>query len=113
MVDHTKMGEPSPWRPEKNQTLLALLGKASEEAAELINILCRAIIQGIEEKDPKTDVPNIIAIQDEVADMEAQLMLLKEYLDLNRKYIAERANAKFQHKDKWLRGIEGDETVNG
>ena len=108
MVDHTKMGEPSPWRPEKDQVILALLGKASEEAAELINILCRAIIQGLDQDDPETGKPNILAIQDEVADMQAQLSLLKEYLDLNRVYIKERANAKFNHKDKWLKGFQDD-----
>lgn len=93
---------PSTWIPEQNLGTLALLGKSGEECCELGAKLCRAIIQGVFENDPETFEPNILAIQDEIADVRGVLKMLSERLELDNDYISNRAALKIKYKQQWI-----------
>ena len=61
----------SPWVPMDNKLDLAVLGKLGEETGELVKILFRTIIQGLQERDPETGKINIHEVQNEIADVKA------------------------------------------
>jgi hypothetical protein len=92
---------PSRWVPITDLVTLAHIGKAGEESAELSGILFRTIIQGIDGVDPDTGKPNLLAIQEEVADVAAMNELLIELLGLDRDAIALRMERKIAMKRVW------------
>ena len=94
---------PSKWIPITNMVDTAHIGKALEEAGELVSILARIQIQGIDEVDPDTGKPNRIALQEELADFRAMAFLLTERFDLDRAQMAIRAARKVEMKREWHR----------
>jgi len=102
------MGDPNafksvvtPWVPTSDPIELAILGKLQEELAELQGIVARIIIQGIDEVEPVTKVPNRVALQHEVADVYATLSVTVSQYRLNPNEITERVTAKIAHLYKW------------
>lgn len=79
----------SPWMPITDIKALRVLGKAVEETAELNKALARAIIQGLDGIDPHTGKDNRTAILEEMADVEANISLLKDFFGFHRMLLHE------------------------
>lgn len=66
-------GDISAWPGEKNRKVFLSLGKMAEECCELAGICVRIMIQGIDECEPETKVPNRLALRKEMSDVIATL----------------------------------------
>lgn len=91
----------SPWHPMQDAVDLKHLGKLAEEAAELGAIIARCIIQGVLESNPDTGKMNVLALTEEIADVEANIALVKQRFGLDQKAIAERRNRKVMALSRW------------
>jgi NTP pyrophosphatase (non-canonical NTP hydrolase) len=91
----------NPWQPETNKVNLAVLGKLLEELGELTAIVSRCIIQGIDEQEPTTKISNKVALQNELADVEAGLFVATIHFNLDYQTIAIRRARKIEHKLEW------------
>lgn len=96
---------PNNWQPITNKHDLAVLGKLGEETCELGASLFRCIIQGIDEKEPVTGKINREWVEEEIADVKAQILLIQNRLNLNVARIAERAEKKYMYKSEWFRNL--------
>lgn len=67
----------NPWNPMTKAIDLKHLGKLGEEAGELSAIVCRCIIQGINEYEPVTGKSNREALEDEIADVQSWINALR------------------------------------
>lgn len=105
MDTDTFIPDPSPWTPESDPMRLKVLGKAAEEVNELGSALARCIIQGIDQQEPVTKKLNSVWLEDEIADVEAQIALLKERFQLDRTRIAKRRDRKYDYALRWLHGL--------
>lgn len=94
-------GEPQPWRPVTDPADLAILGKALEEAGELVAILGRCVIQGLDGVDPKTGRTNRLALQEELSDNMAQRYFLEERYNLDKAEMSRRWSAKISFLQRW------------
>lgn len=92
----------SPWLPMKDPMDLKHLGKLAEESSELTTAASRCIIQGIDEKHPITDKPNVEWLEDEIADVFATAELCAERFDLDTDRILERAEFKKERLREWF-----------
>ena len=91
----------NPWHPIKEAVQLKHLGKLGEEAGELAAIVCRCVIQGVDEKHPVTNVPNRTALEDEIADVLANIDLVMQHFSLDHHEIGERAERKKKLLRTW------------
>lgn len=98
----------SPWRVERKAKVLRRVGKTGEEAAELIKILFRIVIQGLEGIDPATGKTNVEAMEEEIADAYLQLDLSVEQFDLDPKRIVERMERKRANMVEWEELVKDD-----
>lgn len=96
------IGRPSKWVPIDDKVHLAALGKLSEEAGELVSIISRCIIQGIDECDPETGKLNRVALGEEIADVRALTGLVINELALPGHAIVVRSDRKYKMKLDWL-----------
>lgn len=99
----------SPWMPETSPLILRRVGKTGEEAAELLKVTNRIVIQGIDGVDPETGVRNVDALRDEIADVMAQCEVTIATLGLDRKYIERRAIRKMDQMAEW-EALVGDKS---
>lgn len=90
-----------PWTPLINPVDLKTLGKLGEEANELGGITCRIVIQGMDEFNEKEQQSNRLCLEDEIADVEANIELVKRRFNLDRKRIGKRAAAKIPKLLEW------------
>lgn len=97
--------DPSPWEPEADRERLKVLGKLGEELCEGGASICRCIIQGFDESEPVTGKPNKRWVEDEIADIEANIERAKISLGLDRDYIERRRQRKFDYISRWLAGL--------
>jgi len=95
--------EYAPWHPITNTVALKTLGKLGEEAGELSTIICRAIIQGLNGIDPRTGKTNFVLIQEEMADVIANMQLVGELIGADDVSIHERAEYKIGKLRTWHR----------
>lgn len=72
-----------PWHPMSNPVDLKHLGKLAEELGELQAAVARCMIQGIDEVEPVTGKPNRKWIEEEVADVLANITLVEMRFKLN------------------------------
>jgi len=93
---------PSDWRREPSERRNAVIGKLGEECSELAGRCLRSMIQGLDEKDPDTGRTNLDHLQDEVADVLAQIDLAKEFLALKEVQIDDRRWRKHRYKLPWI-----------
>lgn len=91
----------NPWRPMSNALDLKHLGKLAEEVNELGSAISRCIIQGIDEAEPVTGKVNRVWLEDEAADVLANIELVTVHFNLNRERIATRAARKRLHLQGW------------
>lgn len=91
----------NPWKPETDPQRIAVLGKLGEELGELTQMVNRCIIQGLEESEPVTGVPNRVALQKEIADVLATTTLAILYLKLDGDFVAQRGAGKAEELGGW------------
>ncbi len=99
-----------PWQPMTNPRDLKTLGKLLEELGECSAAASRCLIQGIDEAEPKTGYLNRYWLQDELADVLANIELVVKQFNLDWRGIADRADLKVPLLLAWHNGIEGDKS---
>lgn len=95
------MSQMNPWRPMRDPLDLKHLGKLGEELAEAGAAVARCIIQGIDEAEPVTGKPNREWLEDELADVLANLSLVTEHFGLDKNKILARADRKRDQLGEW------------
>lgn len=101
----------SPWVPESNAMLLRRLGKTIEETGELIAVLGRCICQGIDETDPSSGKVNRRRLEEESADVAAQLATNAKRMQLDVTFMAARELKKRGLMDQWEALFESPKAV--
>jgi hypothetical protein len=91
----------SPWQPETDRLRLAILGKLGEELAEAGAMVSRCIIQGINESEPVTQVPNRLALQKELADVYATARMAIDHFKLDIDAMGLHQRRKEAHLRAW------------
>lgn len=94
--------EVSDWVPETDPLRIAVLGKFGEEAGELCTAIFRCLIQGIDEREPKTGKLNCEWLEDEIADVFALAEHTMERFGLDHTRIGTRVKAKYNYKASWF-----------
>ena len=100
------MADPSPWQPMTNPADIARMGKLAEELGECSSMAARCLIQGINELDPKTKESNKLMLEDEIADVLANVGLVVEHFKLNEGSIHTRILWKLEFLRKWHRMLD-------
>lgn len=99
------MADPAPWHPETDPERLKVMGKTLEELGEGVAALARCIIQGIDEAEPVTGKINRRWVEEEFADILANIGRATRTLGLNMRFIRERRRRKFDYITRWLEGL--------
>lgn len=95
------MTELNPWHPITNALDLKYLGKLGEELGECSAAVSRCIIQGIDGEEPMTGVPNRVWLENEIADVLANIDLVAEHFELDLDGIATRSAEKQKRLKTW------------
>lgn len=90
-----------PWHPITDSVDLKHIGKFVEECGEAAAIGGRCIIQGLDEHNVKEGKPNRQCLEDEIADLETNIELLKQRFGLDRERIYRRAVDKMPKLKAW------------
>lgn len=98
-ADHRQAA--SPWQPMTDAVDIAHLGKLGEECGELVGIIFRCLIQGIDEVEPTTKKVNRKALQDEIADVLAMSDMAIARFQLDNLEIEQRIDRKKAMKREW------------
>lgn len=93
----------NPWHPMSDPVELKTLGKFIEELGEGTQAAGRCLIQGMDEREPETNKPNRLWLQEEIADILANIDLVIECFGLNGDAIFERGHAKKERLREWHR----------
>lgn len=101
MSDANKLIDANPWHPMKNPIDLKHLGKLGEELGEAQAAVSRCIIQGINEVEPVTLKPNYEWLEDELADVIANIELVAEHFKLNQARMLIRTDKKKLYLKSW------------
>lgn len=91
----------NPWQVCQDPKVLRRTGKSLEELGELIAVLARVIIQGIDEVDPGSGKTNRIRLENESADVLVQCRQTIEALALDRTRIEARVAEKDRQMVAW------------
>ncbi len=91
----------NPWSPITNSLDLKLLGKLVEELGECTAATSRCIIQGMLEKEPVTGKINVEWLEEELADVIANIELVIEHFNLEKDVIAGRVQDKQTRLSIW------------
>lgn len=100
VVPH-KTGDVNPWMPMSSPRDLKVLGKLGEETGELSQVISRCIIQGVMESNPDNGKLNKRWLEEEIADVRANMTLVKERFDLDGPFIVERTMQKMAKLRQW------------
>lgn len=98
------MSRVTKWIPITNLKMLRRMGKLIEELLELGIVAVRCIIQGIDEVDPGSGKTNRQRLMDEMADVEAQLVVTSHWLfadTATMEYMGARTNEKIGYMRQW------------
>lgn len=90
-----------PWKPDDNPKQARRIGKTAEEVNELGAVLARISIQGMDAIDPASGKPNRQRLEEESADVLAQIRCNMTDLGLNRESIMKRAEEKVAMMAQW------------
>lgn len=94
------------WHVETDKFRIRRLGKALEEMGELVSVLARCIIQGVDEVDPSSGEVNRMRMQKEGADVYTQLAHLVDAFDLNQSDMLTRIGYKTDSMAEWERLLQ-------
>ena len=101
----------SAWHVETDAYRIRRLGKSLEELGELVSVLARCIIQGVDEVDPSSGEVNQLRMQKESSDVVAQLSLLVQAFNLDTQAIDNRIEDKIDSMQKWEQLLEEEKTA--
>ncbi len=96
----------NPWHPMTEPIDLMHLGKLGEELNEVGSAVSRCIIQGIDECEPVTRKSNREWLEDELADVLANIELVTQHFGLNRDRMRARSDRKITHLRGWHSMLE-------
>lgn len=91
----------SPWVPMRRPVDLKHLGKLAEELGEAQAAVARCLIQGIDEKEPVSGKVNRDWLEDELADVLANIDLVVAHFGLDDVAMNLRAHRKRDGLRKW------------
>jgi len=91
----------NPWHPTTDPTDLKHLGKLSEELGELIQVVARCTIQGIDEVHPVTGKSNKLWLEEEFADVYANMLLVARRFGLRVDFVHNRMDDKAAYLRSW------------
>lgn len=109
MSNADDLRDANPWRPMTRPIDLKHLGKLSEELNEAGSAVARCIIQGVDESEPVTGKPNRVWLEDELADVIANVELVTRHFRLDRQRMKSRADRKMAHLGQWHSMLDGVE----
>lgn len=89
------------WHPISDPVDLKHLGKLAEELGEAQSAVARCIIQGIDEEEPVTGKLNREWLEDELADVLANINLVTLRFCLNEDRMNKRAAKKMAQLKTW------------
>lgn len=89
------------WMSESDPHKVRRLGKTLEELGELIAVLARCLIQGSEEIDPGTGRVNHDRLEDEMADVTAQMKLTAVSFQADTLLMDLRIEQKIREMREW------------
>ena len=92
---------PNPWTPMTGVQDIQVLGKFAEELSECASVCARCLIQGIDEVEPSTGKANRSWLEEEVADVLANLEIVIEHYNLDMNAIDKRADFKIEYLKRW------------
>lgn len=101
MVNVDKLRDASPWHPMSDPVDLKHIGKFLEELGECSAAASRCMIQGINECEPVTGKPNKDWLEDEIADVLANIELVITRFGLNTDVIHARRKRKMDYLRQW------------
>lgn len=101
MDDSKPYPPPNPWHPMTDALALKHLGKRAEETAELGAAIARCIIQGVDECEPVTGKRNREWLEDEMADVAANMKLVTDHFNLDSRRMTDRMFRKEKHLQVW------------
>lgn len=96
----------NPWVPMSKPIDVKHLGKLGEELNECGSAVSRCLIQGIDEAEPITGVVNRQWLQNEIADVLANITLVVQHFRLDTAAISARAELKKGHLRGWHSMLE-------
>ena len=96
----------NPWTPMAKPIDVKHLGKLAEELSEAGSAVARCLIQGIEESEPVTHKPNRQWLEDELADVLANIDLVTSHFHLDFERMRMRIEAKKSHLRGWHSMLE-------
>jgi hypothetical protein len=99
MADADDLRDASPWHPMVNPVDIKHIGKFIEELGECVSAAARALIQGVTECEPVTGKPNKEWLEDEIADIEANIALCVVRFKLS--VDSKRRERKKRHLKQW------------
>jgi NTP pyrophosphatase (non-canonical NTP hydrolase) len=91
----------SAWHPMSDPVDLKHLGKLAEELGELSAAVARCIIQGVGESEPVTGKPNKLWLEEEIADVAANIGLVINRFGLDLDFIDVRSTKKMAQLKTW------------
>ena len=91
----------NPWQPITNALDLKHLGKLAEECGELSAAVSRCIIQGVDEDEPVTGKSNRKWLEEELADVLANISLVSDHFEMDTDFIIARATEKKDRLRTW------------
>jgi NTP pyrophosphatase (non-canonical NTP hydrolase) len=92
------------WHPMADPVDIKHLGKLAEELGELSAAVARCLIQGINEAEPTTGKINRAWLEEEIADVIANIGLVVERFKLD----TDAMSARVQRKTELLAGWHGE-----
>jgi hypothetical protein len=91
----------NPWRPMSDPVDLKHIGKLQEELGECTAAAARCSIQGIDEAEPVTGKINRVWLEEEIADVLANIDLNVERFGLDKRSIMARVDRKKAMLREW------------
>jgi hypothetical protein len=91
----------SPWVPMSDPVDIKHLGKLGEELNECGAAVSRCLIQGIDEAEPVTGKLNYVWLEEEIADVAANILLVVQRFGLDAARITDRAEVKRERLRVW------------
>lgn len=91
----------SPWQPMTDAIDIKHIGKLLEELGECVSASARCLIQGIDETEPTTGKANRQWLENEIADVYANLGLVTARFHLTLVKIQERRDIKVRKLRQW------------
>lgn len=89
------------WQVMTSPIGLRRLGKLGEESGELMAVVCRSVIQGLDEVDPGSGKMNRQRLHEEIADVLAQCFCTIRALGMDSTFIRQRAHQKQSEMVQW------------